>query len=71
MFESISVGLIASFYETWIVVQAFVLTTLIVVSLTAYTFQSKRDFRAGGAILSSLLLLIIFGGLFQVKNEEF
>ncbi|RNA13095.1 lifeguard 4-like [Brachionus plicatilis] len=70
-FESISVGLITSFYETWIVVQAFILTSLVVGSLTLYTFQTKRDFKAGGAILSSLLLLLIFGGLFQIffQNE--
>lgn len=46
--------------------QAFFLTTLVVATLTGYTFQTKRDFKASGALLSTFLLLLIFGGLFQV-----
>lgn len=57
----------ASFYETWTVVQAFTLTTLVVVSLTMYTMQSKRDFSSMGAFLSTLLILLICGGLTQVN----
>lgn len=54
-------------------IQAFFLTTLIVVSLTLYTLQSKRDFSAMGAFLSTSLLLLIFGGLIQLftANEMF
>lgn len=72
-FESISVGLVASFHSTWVVIQAFFLTTLIVISLTLYTLQSKRDFSAMGAFLSTSLLLLIFGGLIQLftANEMF
>lgn len=66
LFESISIGLVASFYDTWIVIQAFFLTSLIVVCLTIYTLQSKRDFSAMGAFLSTALLLLLFGSLIQL-----
>ena len=56
----------ASFYDISTVLQAFCLTTIVVVCLTMYTFQSKRDFKSGGAILFSLLTVLIFGGFFQV-----
>ncbi len=55
-------------YDSWTVVQAFCLTTVVVLSLTAYTLQSKRDFSSMGAILFSALLLMIFGGLLQVNK---
>ena len=45
----------------------FCLTTVVVLSLTAYTLQSKRDFSSMGAILFCALLLMIFGGLLQVN----
>jgi len=38
-----------SFYEYTIVLQAFVLTSAVFLGLTAYTFQSKRDFSKLGA----------------------
>ena len=55
-------------YDTWLVVEAFLLTSLVVICLTVYTFQSKRDFRPTGAALSSLLMLLIFGSFFHVRN---
>ena len=58
---------LASFYDISTVIQAFCMTTIVVICLTAYTFQTKRDFKAGGAILFSLLTILIFGGFFQVK----
>ena len=61
------VGTVASFYETWTVVQALFLTTVIVVCLTIYTLQSKRDFSSMGALLFSGLILLITGGLVQVS----
>jgi hypothetical protein len=38
-----------SFYEYKIVLQAFFLTCTVFTCLTAYTFQSKRDFSKLGA----------------------
>ena len=47
--EAYSVGTIVTFYDKGVVLQAFVLTLAVTVSLTAYTMQSKRDFSAWGA----------------------
>jgi len=47
--EAFTVGVIVSFYETSVVLQAFFLTASVVVGLTLYTFQTKRDFSGWGA----------------------
>lgn len=40
---------LVTFYETEIVLEAFVLTIATTVALTLYTFQSKKDFSSWGA----------------------
>lgn len=67
LFQSITVGTVTSLYESYLVVEALVLTIAIVSCLTLYTFQTKRDFKTGGALLFTLLTLLIFGGFVQVK----
>ena len=49
MVEAITVGIIVSFYEVSVVLQAFFLTASVVVGLTLFTFQTKRDFSGWGA----------------------
>uniref|UniRef100_A0A667YT49 Transmembrane BAX inhibitor motif containing 4 n=1 Tax=Myripristis murdjan TaxID=586833 RepID=A0A667YT49_9TELE len=44
LLEAISVATALTFYEYSTVLQAFFLTCTVFVGLTAYTFQSKRDF---------------------------
>ena len=66
LFESFSIGFVVSMHDTWVVIQAFMLTTVTVLGLTAYTFQSKRDFRPMSAALSSLLMLLIFSTFFHI-----
>lgn len=66
LFESISIGFVASFYDISIVIQAFFLTTAVVGCLTLYTFQSKRDFRFMGAALFSLLTLLVLGSFMRL-----
>ncbi len=46
--EAYTVGVIVSFYSVSVVVQAFFLTAAVVVGLTAFTMQSKRDFSHWG-----------------------
>ncbi len=46
--EAYTVGVIVSFYSVSVVVQAFFLTAAVVVGLTAFTMQSKRDFSNWG-----------------------
>lgn len=42
--EAVTVGVAVSMYEAEVVVKAFFMTLLITGGLTAYTFQTKRDF---------------------------
>lgn len=67
LFESITIGTIVSFYDKIIVIQAVIITAVIVLGLTAYTFQTKRDFSGLGASLYACLCVLIAGGLIQVK----
>ena len=55
--EAITVGTVVSLYEVSSVVQALVLTLLITFGLTAYTFQTKRDFSNMGVGLVPLLTI--------------
>ncbi|XP_077090687.1 protein lifeguard 4 [Siphateles boraxobius] len=60
LLESLSVATAVSFYEYTIVLQAFVLTSAVFLGLTAYTFQSKRDFsKLGASLFAGLWILII------------
>lgn len=67
LFESLTIGTIVSFYDKVLVIQAIVLTAVIVVGLTMYTFQTKRDFSSMGAGLYVLLCVLITGGFLQVN----
>merc|ERR1719400_1013179 len=49
--EAYTVGVLVTFFDQAVVVQAFFLTAAVVVGLTAFTFQTKRDFSNIGAAL--------------------
>ena len=66
-FESLTIGTLVSFFDKILVIQAVVLTAVIVLGLTMYTFQTKRDFSAMGAGLYAFLCVLIAGGLMQVR----
>jgi protein lifeguard len=70
LIQFLNIFLKASLYDTRIVIQAFFLTAAIVICLTLYTLQSKRDFKPAGAILSSLLLLLLMGGIMQIIMQS-
>lgn len=60
--EAITVGVAVSMYEAEVVVKAFIVTLLITGGLTAYTFQTKRDFtNMGAGLLIGLMMLIGLG----------
>lgn len=42
--QSYTVGTIVTLYDTRIVIEALFITLVIVIGLTAYAFQSKKDF---------------------------
>jgi protein lifeguard len=67
LFESLTIGTIVSFYDKFLVIQAIVITAVIVLGLTMYTFQTKRDFSAMGACLFSFLCVLLAGGIIQVS----
>ena len=46
--QAYTVGVVVTFYEVGVVIQAFFLTAAVVVGLTAFTFQSKKDFSGWG-----------------------
>ncbi|KAM3859198.1 protein lifeguard 4-like, partial [Diretmus argenteus] len=66
LLEAISVAMALTFYECSIVLQAFVLTCAVFVGLTAYTFQSRRDFSKLGAGLFACLWILIIASFMRV-----
>jgi len=64
--EAYTVGVLVTFFDQGVVIQAFFLTAAVVIGLTAFTFQTKRDFSGLHAALSSGLLILILGGFLQV-----
>uniref|UniRef100_A0A3B4AN29 Uncharacterized protein n=1 Tax=Periophthalmus magnuspinnatus TaxID=409849 RepID=A0A3B4AN29_9GOBI len=63
-----------TFYDYWTVLQALLLTCAVFAGLTAFTFQSKRDFsKLGASLFSGLLILLVascFGLFFQSDVTE-
>ncbi|XP_028810754.1 protein lifeguard 4 [Denticeps clupeoides] len=65
LLEAVSVATAVTFYEYSIVLQAFILTCAVFAGLTAYTFQSKRDFSKMGAGLFACLWILIIAGFMR------
>ncbi|CAH1783365.1 unnamed protein product [Owenia fusiformis] len=63
--EAYTVGVIVTFYDVQVVIEAFALTTGVTVALTIYTLQSKRDFSSIGAGLFACLWILILSGFLQ------
>ncbi|XP_076023627.1 protein lifeguard 4 [Genypterus blacodes] len=71
LLEAVSVATAVTFYEYSTVLQAFCLTCAVFVGLTAYTFQSKRDFsKLGAGLFACLWILIIAGFLKLFFNSD-
>jgi len=64
--EAYTVGVLVTFFDQAVVVQAFFLTAAVVCGLTAFTFQTKRDFSNMGAMLFTGLIVLICGGFIQM-----
>jgi FtsH-binding integral membrane protein len=69
-FESLSIGTLVSFFDKILVIQAIIITAVIVIGLTMYTFQTKRDFSAMGAGLFAFLCALLAGGIIQVIKKK-
>ncbi|KAL7424507.1 hypothetical protein Q5752_000191 [Cryptotrichosporon argae] len=59
LFESLSIGLVTSFTESRIVVQALLITLGVFTGLTLFTFQTKLDFSSLYPFLSAALFGLI------------
>ncbi|ODQ64023.1 UPF0005-domain-containing protein [Nadsonia fulvescens var. elongata DSM 6958] len=66
LFESYSIGVVSSLYDTKIVLEAVLITTIIFVGLTAFAFQTKYDFTSlYGYLGISIWILITVGFVFM------
>ncbi|CAF1084894.1 unnamed protein product, partial [Didymodactylos carnosus] len=66
LFESFTIGTLVSYFDKLLVIQALIITAVIVCCLTMYTFQTKRDFSTMGAGLFAFLCVLFAGSLIQI-----
>ncbi|XP_075214547.1 protein lifeguard 4-like [Lycorma delicatula] len=64
--QAYSVGVIVTFFQTFVVLQALLLTLVVVGGLMAFTFQTKKDFSNLGTILFVSLCCLIVGGFINI-----
>ncbi|XP_015592113.1 protein lifeguard 4 [Cephus cinctus] len=64
--QAYTVGVIVTMYDKTIVLEALLITLTVVIGLTAYTFQTKRDFSFMGFGLFAGLCVLLVGGLLQI-----
>ncbi|CAH1115742.1 unnamed protein product [Psylliodes chrysocephalus] len=64
--QGYTVGVIVTFYSQAIVLQALLLTLIVLAGLTLFTFQTKRDYSAMHSGLFAGLCILIVGGFMQV-----
>ncbi|XP_043463466.1 protein lifeguard 4-like [Leptopilina heterotoma] len=68
--ESLLIGIVVSLFDALMVIEAFFITFFVVLSLTLYTFQSKKDFSSMGAGLYAGLCVLIVGGFIQIFAQN-
>ncbi|ELK02469.1 protein lifeguard 4 [Pteropus alecto] len=66
LLEALSVATLVTFYDVYIILQAFILTTAVILGLTVYTLQSKRDFSKFGAGLFAVLWILCLSGILKL-----
>lgn len=64
--EAYTIGVVVSFYSQAIVIQALILTLIVVGCLTAYTFQTKRDYSSMYSGLFAGLCILLVAGVMQL-----
>ncbi|XP_059792410.1 protein lifeguard 4 isoform X2 [Balaenoptera ricei] len=65
LLEALTVAFVVTFYDVYIVLQAFILTTAVFLGLTVCTLQSKRDFSKFGAGLFATLWILCLSGILK------
>uniref|UniRef100_A0A4W2HE74 Transmembrane BAX inhibitor motif containing 4 n=1 Tax=Bos indicus x Bos taurus TaxID=30522 RepID=A0A4W2HE74_BOBOX len=66
LLESLTVAFVVTFYDVYVVLQAFILTCAVFLGLTVYTLQSKRDFSKFGAGLFAGLWILCLSGILRL-----
>ncbi|KAB0400899.1 hypothetical protein E2I00_008918 [Balaenoptera physalus] len=66
LLEALTVAFVVTFYDVYIVLQAFILTTAVFLGLTVCTLQSKRDFSKFGAGLFATLWILCLSGILKL-----
>ncbi|XP_008146980.2 protein lifeguard 4 isoform X1 [Eptesicus fuscus] len=66
LLEALTVACVVTFYDVYIILQAFVLTTAVFLGLTMYTLQSKKDFSKFGAGLFAVLWILCLSGILRL-----
>jgi len=66
LFESVIVGCISSVYDTETVLIAVVITSVVVVGITIFAFQTKIDFTGMGIYLFVASLVLLVFGIFAI-----
>ncbi|CAH2099518.1 unnamed protein product [Euphydryas editha] len=64
--QAYTIGVVVSYYNTFVVLQALGLTFAVVLGLTLYTLNTKRDFSFVGYGLVAGLSVLIIGGFIQL-----
>ncbi|XP_050350423.1 protein lifeguard 4-like [Nymphalis io] len=64
--QAYTIGVVVSYYNTFVVLQALGLTFAVVFALTLYTLNTKRDFSFIGYGLVAGLSVLIIGGFIQI-----
>ncbi|XP_039559959.1 protein lifeguard 4 [Passer montanus] len=66
LLEALTLAITVSFCDVSVVLKAFILTAAVFLGLTAYTFQSKRDFSKFGAGLFTCLWILMISGFLRL-----
>ncbi|KAL2915480.1 hypothetical protein HK105_204881 [Polyrhizophydium stewartii] len=66
LLEGHTVATVTTFYSTTVVLQALILTVVLFLALTAFTFQTKWDFEGMGPFLFGTLSILIVVGFVHI-----
>ncbi|XP_077293488.1 protein lifeguard 4-like [Arctopsyche grandis] len=71
--QAYTIGVLVSYYEQRIVLQAVFLTLAVVAGITLFTFNTKRDFSSMHSALFAGLCVLLVGGILQIfiQNTAF
>ncbi|XP_005397510.1 PREDICTED: protein lifeguard 4 isoform X2 [Chinchilla lanigera] len=66
LLEALTVAVVVTTYDVYVVLQAFILTTAVFLGMTVYTLQSKRDFSKFGTGLFAVLWILCLSGFLKI-----